>query len=421
MQPPKPPLSVKLSVETKPGISIPELEKYFLPTAQVDPIEFINSLMHESIKAQASDILLEPEPENFKTRVRIDGVLYELGKINIKIYERIIARLKVLAQLDVAEKRKVQEGQLIFNFDEKVINLRLEIATTVNGELAVIRVHEKASIVMDTTALGMNQKAFKDFQSILSQRSGLILVCGPTGCGKTTTLYSTINSINKDNNYNVMTIEDPVEFNLENVNQMQTQNDIDFTFAAGLKTILRLSPDVVLVGEIRDQETAEIAVQTGLSGLMVLSTLHAEDSVGALFRLLDLGIEPYLLNSSLVGIVAQRLVRKICTNCREQREPTEDETAIYQKVFNRNPKTLFTGKGCSECRGSGHKGRVGIFEVLFMTPQVRDFIRDKISEHELRNIVFKDQSLTLIGDGAEKAEAGYTTISEVLRSGLRTV
>jgi len=405
----------------RPSISIPELEKYFLSGSPADPVEFINALIGESIKSQASDILLEPEAENFRIRIRVDGVLYELGKLTIKIYDRIIARLKVLSELDVTEKRKVQEGQFTFSVGDKTINFRLEIVTTINGELAVIRIHEKASIVMDTSTLGMNQKAFKNFQAILSQRSGLVLVCGPTGCGKTTTLYSTISNINKDSNYNVMTIEDPVEYNLDNVNQMQTQNDIGFTFAVGLKTILRLSPDVVLVGEIRDQETAEIAVQTGLSGLMVLSTLHAEDSVGALFRLLDLGIEPYLLNSSLVGIVAQRLVRKICPACRTEHSPTEDEVAIVNKVFGRNPKGLYEGKGCDECRGSGHKGRIGIFEVLLMTPQVRDFIRDKVSEHELRNVVFRDQSLTLLGDGVEKAEAGYTTIQEVLRSGLRTI
>lgn len=407
--------------EINQHLVIPKLEKYFAENFRPDPVDFVDTLLHESIATQASDLLLEPEPESFRIRIRVDGVLYELGKIDMKMYDRVVARLKIMSQLDVSEKRKVQEGQFTFDFDGKVINFRLEIATIVNGELIVIRIHEKETSVLDTASLGMNPIAFQNFQNILSQRSGLVLVCGPTGCGKTTTLYSTIANINKNGKYNVMTVEDPVEYNLEGVNQMQTQNEIGFTFAAGLKTILRLSPDVVLVGEIRDQETAEIAVQTGLSGLMVLSTLHAEDSVGALFRLLDLGIEPYLMNSSLVGIVAQRLVRRICQSCKSEYTPNPNEVAIFQKVFKRLPKVLFYGKGCPECKNSGYKGRLGIFEVLSMTAEVRDIIRDKVSEHEMRNLIFKDQILTLIGDGLQKAESGLTTIEEVLRSGLRTV
>lgn len=407
--------------EVNQHLVLPRLEKYFADRYQPEPVEFVDTLLYESISAKASDLLLEPEPQTFRIRLRVDGVLYELGKINMGIYDRVVARLKIMSQLDISEKRKVQEGQFSFDFNGKIINFRLEIATTVNGELIVIRIHEKETSVLDTAGLGMTQTAFGNFQTILNQRSGLVLVCGPTGCGKTTTLYSTIANINKNGKYNVMTVEDPVEYNLDNVNQMQTQNEIGFTFASGLKTILRLSPDIVLVGEIRDEETAEIAVQTGLSGLMVLSSLHAEDSIGALFRLLDLGIEPYLLNSSLVGIVAQRLVRKICPSCKSEYTPDANEIAVFQKVFNRHPNMLYYGKGCVDCKNSGHKGRLGIFEVLAMTAEVRDFIRDKLSEHEMRTRIFKDQAQTLIGDGLVKAESGLTTVDEVLRSGLRTV
>ena len=407
--------------EINQHLIIPGLEKYFAENYRLDPVEFVNVLLTEAITVKASDILLEPEPTHFRIRIRVDGVLYELGKIDLKMYDRVVARLKIMSELDVSEKRKVQEGQFSFDHNGTKINFRLEIAAIANGELIVLRIHEKETSVLDTTNLGMSAVAYLNFQNILSQRSGLVMVCGPTGCGKTTTLYSTIASINKGGKYNVMTVEDPVEYNLDGVNQMQTQNEIGFTFAAGLKTILRLSPDIVLVGEIRDQETAEIAVQTGLSGLMVLSTLHAEDSIGALFRLLDLGIEPYLLNSSLVGIVAQRLVRKICPDCKSEYTPNQNELDIFQKVFNRLPKVLFYGKGCSVCNNSGHKGRLGIFEVLPMTAEVRDFIRAKVSEHEIRNGIFKNQMMTLIGDGLEKAERGLTTVEEVLRSGLRTV
>lgn len=406
--------------ERKQDIDIPEMEKFFLQGSP-DPVEFINILLQQAVVNTASDILLEPGITKLRVRMRIDGVLYELGQLDIRGYDRIIARLKVVGGLDIAEKRKVQEGQFTYDSKGKIINFRLEITTTVHGELVVIRVHEKATIVLDTTSLGMSDMAYQNFQSILNQRSGLVLVCGPTGCGKTTTLYSTIAKINEDGKYNVMTIEDPVEFELDNANQMQTQNEIDFTFAAGLKTILRLSPDIVLVGEIRDQETAEIAVQTGLSGFMVLSSLHAEDSVGAFFRLLDLGIEPYLLNSSLVGIIAQRLVRIVCPDCKKEYEASAEEIKIFAKVMGREPKQIFKGGGCKTCKNSGYKGRIGIFEVLSLTAEIRDFVRDKLSEHELRNKIFRIPSMTLIGDGMEKVEKGQTTIEEVLRSGLRMI
>lgn len=408
------------TTEKKQKIDIPEMEKFFLQGSP-DPVDFINILLGQAVVNSASDILLEPGVTKLRVRMRIDGVLYELGQLDIRCYDRIIARLKVVGGLDIAEKRKVQEGQFTYDSGGKIINFRLEITTTVHGELVVIRVHEKATIVMNTASLGMGNEAYQNFQNILNQRSGLVLVCGPTGCGKTTTLYSTIAKINENGKYNVMTIEDPVEFELDNVNQMQTQNDIDFTFAVGLKTILRLSPDIVLVGEIRDKETAEIAVQTGLSGFMVLSTLHAEDSVGAFFRLLDLGIEPYLLNSSLVGIIAQRLVRIICEDCKEKYKPTEDEVRIFTKVMGREPKQFFRGAGCKKCKNSGYRGRIGIFEVLPLSSEIRDFVRDKVSEHELRTKIFRVPSMTLMGDGMEKVENGQTTIEEVLRSGLRMV
>ncbi len=406
------------TTENYQKISVPELEKFF-SMGVPEPVEFVNTLLQQSVLTSASDILLEPEPNDFRVRMRVDGVLYELGRVSMMAYDRIVARLKVIGGLDVSEKRKVQEGQFSFDFNGKVINFRLEITLTVHGELVVIRIHEKETIVMNVETLGMNTVALQNYQNIISQRSGLVMVCGPTGCGKTTTLYSTIEKLNKEGKYNVMTIEDPVEFDLENVNQMQTQNDMGFTFAAGLKTILRLSPDIVLVGEIRDQETAEIAVQTGLSGLMVLSTLHAEDSVGALFRLLDLGIEPYLLNSSLVGIVAQRLVRRVCDGCKTISQGKADEMDVFKKIMGRVPKQLVGSKGCIACKNSGFKGRLGIFEVLVMTAEIRDYVRDKVSEHEMREKIFRAPGLTLIGDGMEKAETGLTTISEVLRSGLR--
>ena len=289
-----------------------------------------------------------------------------------------------MAELDPSEKRKVQEGKINIEHEGSKVNLRVEVASTVNGEIVVIRIHEKKTIVMPLEELGFSQTSYKNYLNMLHQQSGLILVVGPTGCGKTTTLYSTISKINEGAVYNIMTIEDPVEFALDGVNQMQVQKETGFTFAQGLKTILRLSPDVVLVGEIRDKETADIAVESGLTGQLVLSTMHAEDSVGALFRLLDLGIETYLLNSSLMGIVAQRLIRKICNSCKEGKRIGVDESELFKKAVGRPPRQLFTSKGCEYCSSLGFKGRMGIYEVLVIDSKIRELIRNKISETEYR-------------------------------------
>ena len=274
---------------------------------------------------------------------------------------------------------------------------------------------------MDLSALGFGKSAYTNYQNMLEQRSGLILVCGPTGCGKTTTLYSTITKLNEKRNYNIMTVENPVEFQLEGVNQMQTHEESGFSFADGLRTILRLSPDIIFVGEIRDKETAEIAIESGLTGQLVLSTIHAEDSVGALFRLLDLGIETYFLNSALRGIVAQRLVRKICPSCKVTYEPNQDEIDLYKKILGRIPKQLFKSQGCGECSQMMYKGRTGVFEVLMINPEIRNAIRGKYNEDELREKLIKEGFVTLLRDGLEKAEKGVTSVEEVLRNSLRIV
>jgi type II secretory ATPase GspE/PulE/Tfp pilus assembly ATPase PilB-like protein len=400
-------------------LTLPNLASFFT-FGLIDPVKFIDAVLTESVEIEASDILFEPQKESLRVRIRVDGVLYELGQINLDSYQLVSARLKVLANLDPTESRKIQEGQISVNSKGIPINFRIEIAKTVYGELIVIRIHERKTIVMSLDQLGLNPVSLQNYKNILAQRSGLLVVCGPTGCGKTTTLYTTITELNKDLRFNIMTIEDPVEFRLEGVNQMQVQKDIDFTFAAGLKTILRLSPDVVLVGEIRDKETAEIAVESGLTGQLVLSTLHAEDSVGSLFRLLDLGIETYLLNSSLIGLVAQRLVRKVCPSCKKPYEPEKDEVEIFQKYMGRPPKQLVRGEGCQSCNNIGFKGRMGIFEVLVVNSHLRELTRSKANETELRDALIKNNFVTLLKDGLEKAEQGQTTIKEVLRNSLRT-
>lgn len=413
-------VDIAQAVIQKHKVGSPALDKLFFQKAP-EPVTFVNKVIHESIELEASDILFEPRPNNVLTRVRIDGVLYELGGVDSKAYEHISARIKVLAKLDPTEKRKVQEGQFTIDHEGRVVNLRIEIAQTIHGELVVIRIHERRTIIMELSRLGFSNTAYQNYQNMLGQKSGLVLVCGPTGCGKTTTLYSTINKLNENKDYNIMTIEDPVEFQLEGINQMQTQDEIGFTFAAGLKTILRLSPDIVFVGEIRDDETSKIAVESGLTGQLVLSTLHAEDSIRALFRLLDLGIEPYLLNSSLLGIVAQRLIRKICQDCKAPYEPTKDEIDLFNNVVGRPPKQFIKGNGCDTCQNIGYKGRTGIFEVFPMTARVRGLVRKKVNEDVLRDTLVKEGFVTLLEDGLEKAEQGVTTVGEVLRNSLRIV
>ncbi len=402
------------------NVRTPALDDFF-SVKNPDTVKFVNVVARESVKLAASDIFFEPRKDDLRVRLRIDGVLYEVGTISLETYAQVSSRIKVLSKLDPTEKRKIQEGQFTLDIDGAIINLRVEIAQTVHGELIIIRIHESKSIIMDMSKLGFSRIAYDVYQQMLKQRSGLILVCGPTGCGKTTTLYSTINQLNENQGYNVMTIEDPVEFQLKDTNQMQVQQDIDFTFAQGLKTILRLSPDIILVGEIRDKETAEIAVESGLTGQLVLSTLHAKDSVGALFRMLDLDIETYLLNSALMGIVAQRLVRKLCPSCRVAYEPTQNEIALFKSVVGRAPKQLMKSPGCVQCQEFGYKGRMGIYEVFAMNGRIRSLIRDRVNEEELRNALVKEGFVTLLRDGLEKCEQGLTTVNEVLRNSLRVV
>lgn len=405
--------------KTPRTVSTRFLKDAFAETA-INATTFVNTIIRESVNLSASDIFFEPMKDNIRVRARIDGVLYKLGEISHDSYPEISSRIKVLAELDPTEKRRIQEGQFTLRLEGRIVNLRVEIAQTIHGEIIVIRIHERQTIVMNLTQLGLNQQAYQDYSDMLRSLAGLILVCGPTGCGKTTTLYSTISKLNENQNYNIMTIEDPVEFQLQGVNQMQRRGETGFTFAEGLKTIIRLSPDIIFVGEIRDKETAEIAVESGLTGHLVFSSVHAEDSIGTLFRILDLGVESYLLNSSLLGVVAQRLVRKACENCRSPRQPTPDELELFQQVLGRHPKQLIKAIGCPSCQQLAYKGRVGIYEVLKMNSRIRDLIRNKANEDTLRETLRKEGFATLLRDGLEKCEQGITTVEEVLRNSLRT-
>jgi len=358
-----------------------------------DPVQLINIILHELAYLLASDILFEPTQDGIRIRARIDGVLYEAGKMSHDMYAAVASRIKIICDLDITRKSQVQEGQFTVEHENGIINLRVEIVETVHGELIVLRLHEKRTIVMKLTELGFSKESYDQFWKMLNQKSGLVLVCGPTGSGKTTTLYSTLTELKKADDYNIMTVEDPVEFHLEGTNQIQTSKDRDFTFAKGLRTMLRLSPDIVLVGEIRDKETAEIAV--------------------------DLGVETYLLNSSLVGIVAQRLTRRNCPACIQPYSPTQEEIDIFSNIVGRPPNKLFKSAGCPTCQNMAYKGRIGIYEVLRIDAKVRGLIRTKASEEEFRETLKQMNFTTLLKDGLLKCEQGITTIDEVLRNSLR--
>lgn len=396
----------------------PALEA-LLSNPRADATILVNTLIQELSYIMASDILLEPEKEYIRVRARIDGVLYDFGIIPQSLYPAVSSRIKVICNLDLTRKNQVQEGQFTVEHENGIINFRVEIVETVNGELIVLRLHEKRTIVMKLSELGFGKQAYDEYLKMLNQKSGLVLVCGPTGTGKTTTLYSTLTSLNENKIYNIMTVEDPVEFHLDGTNQIQTNKDRNFTFATGLRTILRLSPDVVLVGEIRDKETAEIAVESGLTGLFVLSTVHAEDAVGALFRMLDLDVEAYLLNSSLVGIVAQRLARRNCHQCLEEYTPNQKELEFFTSTMGRPPNRLVRSRGCPTCQNLKYKGRIAIYEVLRIDAKIRDLIRNKAGEQEFRNALKEAGFTTLLKDGLLKCEQGITTIDEVLRNSLR--
>lgn len=393
--------------------------KEIFTNESVEPIGYINTVLSETVRLSASDILFEPRRNNVVIRARIDGVLYELGIADHAVYEFLVARVKVLASLDTANKIKIQEGQFVFEVDGRVVNMRVEIVQTVHGEMIVIRVHELSTIVMNLKQLGFSDEAYISYQQMIKKQAGLILVCGPTGSGKTTTLYSTISKLNEHRDFNVMTIENPVEFQLDGVNQMQANEDHGFSFAQGLHTVLRLSPDIVFVGEIRDLNTAKIAVESGLTGHLVFSTIHASDSVGTLFRLIDLGIETYLLNSALSGVISQRLVRMNCPNCLAQYQPTEEELDIFRNVIGRDPQNLYKSTGCDNCNNLAFKGRVGIFEVLTVDSYIRNIMRQEFGEDEIRNLLRQEGLTTILKDGLLKAEKGVTTIHEVLRNSLR--
>ncbi len=378
-------------------------------------IRFVNSLITQGYKERASDIHVEPFESELVVRYRIDGILYEVVRPPQKAQASIISRLKIMANLNIAEKRLPQDGRFRVRIAGKDVDVRVSTLPTAFGERVVLRLLDKATNVLGLEEIGMGSNLLRQIDQMIHKSHGIFLVTGPTGSGKTTTLYAALTRLNS-REQNIITVEDPIEYQLAGVGQIQVNPKINLTFAAGLRSILRQDPDIIMVGEIRDGETAEIAVQSALTGHMVFSTLHTNDAAGALTRLVEMGIEPFLAASSIVGILAQRLVRRICPHCREEFRPSAEllqEMGLQQAV---GPDAVFfRGRGCPKCMDIGYRGRTGIYELLPVDEQVRDLLLQNRDSASIKNAAIKKGMKTLRDSGLAMALAGETTIEEVLR------
>ena len=384
--------------------------------ADAAPIrKLLNMIMLLAIKDQASDIHFEPFEDEFKVRVKADGMLYEMVPPPRHLANAIITRIKVMSELDIAERRLPQDGRIELNVGGNQVDLRVSVLPTLFGESVVMRVLDRTVVQLDLNKIGMDANTLSQFRSMIKRPNGIVLVTGPTGSGKTTTLYSALNEIN-DIETKVITTEDPIEYDIDGLIQVPVNPDIDVTFATVLRAILRHDPDTILVGEIRDYETAEVAVQSALTGHLVFSTLHTNDAPSAITRLRDMGIEPFLITACLEGILAQRLVRKICTECRTQFEPSDELLMELQLPIQQARKYKFYyGRGCQRCNNSGYKGRTGIHELLDCTDDVRDLISSSANVDEIRNFSRSQGMVTLRESGLKLIFDGVTTIDEVVR------
>jgi len=373
-------------------------------------IRLINGILQEAIRSRASDIHVEPYEERLSVRFRIDGTLTEKLSLPARLAPVLVSRVKVMARLDIANKRVPQDGRFSFNLGERQIDVRVSTLPARHGERLVMRILEKDSQGIGLSELGMDAAMLEDFQSMLARPNGIILVTGPTGSGKTTTLYGALSKLN-DGTRNVLTVEDPVEYALDGIGQTQVNDKIGMSFAAGLRAILRQDPDVVMVGEIRDPETAEIAVQAALTGHLVLSTVHTNSAVAAIARLRDMGVEPFLLSSTVTALVAQRLVRRLCENCKQPYSPTKSECA---ELGVKSGATFYKAVGCMQCQNIGYQGRLGLYEMVINDDTLRQMIHDGASETDMSTYAFQSRH-TLLQSGADAVLAGDTSSEEVLR------
>jgi type IV pilus assembly protein PilB len=378
-------------------------------------VKLVNLILAEAIKKGASDIHTEPYEKTFRVRFRIDGVLYEVMTPPLSLKNAIISRLKIMAELDISERRLPQDGRMKIKYKGREVDFRVSTLPTLFGEKVVMRLLDKSNLKLDMSKLGFAPKALADFEAAIRAPYGMILVTGPTGSGKTTTLYSALDRLNQPET-NIMTAEDPVEFNIKGINQVQIRENIGLNFATALRSFLRQDPDVIMVGEIRDFETAEIAVKAALTGHLVLSTLHTNDAPSAITRLLNMGIEPFLVASSVILILAQRLLRRICVHCKAHLVvPPDALVDVGLTPEEAASITCYKGNGCEVCSGTGYKGRIAIYEVMTLSPDLRDMVLRGGSALEIQRGAIQNGMRTLRMSGLEKLKDGITTIEEVMR------
>jgi len=379
-------------------------------------IRLVNDILFRALQLRASDIHVHPYEGKIQIRYRIDGILYDTLSLNRNVLPLIISRIKVMAGMDIAERRLPQDGRCSVRLGQREIDLRVSTVPTSFGERAVLRLLDKSTALFGLNELGLGAEELKTFDSLLNRSHGVIFVTGPTGSGKSTTLYACLNRINSSEK-NIMTIEDPIEYQLEGISQMQVAAKKGMNFANSLRHVLRQDPDVIMVGEVRDVETARMAIQSSLTGHLVFSTLHTNDSAGAVTRLIDLGVEPYLVSSSLIAVMAQRLVRRVCPDCCEPSRPTEHELrelGLGDLQAGDEHKFLL-GRGCDKCFQTGFRGRTGVYELMLISPQIQNLIYKKQSAGDIKRAALDAGLQTLRMDGAQKVLDGITTVSEVLR------
>jgi type IV pilus assembly protein PilB len=395
-----------------PEISMPTTD--VIVDAHAPIVQVVNKIVTQALRDRASDVHIEPAESCVRVRFRIDGALREVVELPVEMGAVLASRVKIMADMNIVERRRPQDGQFEMNIDGRALDVRVSTTSTIWGEKTVLRLLDRTRSLYRLSDLGMPPTSGALYTRIISSPFGMVVVGGPTGSGKTTTLYATLSEINRPD-INVMTIEDPVEYIFPKVNQIQISEQAGMTFATGLKSILRQDPDVILVGEVRDVETARIAVQSALTGHRVFSSVHAVDAVAALYRLLDMGIEPFLITSAIIGVVAQRLVRRICNACAEPYEPTLPELTLYRKLGGREKDTWRRGAGCSICSGTGYFDRVGVYEVLPVTDELRQCVVDGLPPRAARELAAQQGLRSLQSEAVRLVEADVTTMDEVVK------
>ena len=395
-----------------------DISKSISESHEAPVISLVNLIMLRAIKEGASDIHIEPYGDkSLKVRYRIDGILHDIMSPPRSLHMAIISRIKIMSNMNIAERRLPQDGRIKVQVHSREVNFRVSTIPAINGESAVLRILDPAQIMLDLKSIGFSKYNLEKYQELIEKPNGILLVTGPTGSGKSTTLYATLNILNSIEK-KIMTIEDPVEYRLDGINQLQAKPKIGLTFAAGLRSFLRQDPDIMLVGEIRDKETADIAIQSALTGHLVLSTLHTNDAPSSVVRLIDMGVEPFLISSSVIGVIAQRLVRKICPYCKKE-IPINDEVRKVMEEFKISPDEMkiFHGEGCQHCKGTGYKGRTAIFELMIINESIREMIYKNATLSEIRETAIKKNGMiTLKEDGLRNIIQGITTIEEVVRT-----